>query len=85
MLKDRGRSAAASRTDSKMIPLIVVPGIFGDYDYDTDVHLDDFTWFADCMLQLEPSEQCLTAFNDDGDQQVTLADFSAFQIVFTGP
>jgi len=75
----------SQRTDSKMIPLTVVPGIFGDYDYDTDVDLDDFTWFADCMLQLEPSGQCLTVFDDDGDQQVTLADFSVFQIVFTGP
>ncbi len=74
----------SARGDEKVIPLRVSSGLYGDYDFDTDVDLFDFQRFQECLEQTEPSPTCLDAFDDDGDSGVNLRDFAAFQRAFTG-
>ena len=75
---------ASQRTDEKLIPMAVVAPMFGDYDFDGDVDLDDYEAFAECMEAETASELCLLVFDDDGDLSVTLADFARFQRELAG-
>lgn len=75
----------AERMDARMIPLTVIPDLYGDYDRDGDVDLDDFESFRDCMEQPVPAPQCLAVFDDNEDSVIDLADFALFQAAFTGP
>ncbi|UCG15168.1 MAG: S8 family serine peptidase [Phycisphaerales bacterium] len=75
----------SGRTDSKMLPIIVTTGVFGDYDQDGDTDLDDFPWFVSCLEQIEPSPECLDVFDDDGNGSIDLRDYAMFQLAFTGP
>ena len=65
----------------------------GDLNTDGDVDLVDYSGFADCMAGPDTAPQptpptsvqeCLDAFDFDGDQDVDLRDFQEFQRVFTG-
>ncbi|MHC4090898.1 MAG: choice-of-anchor B family protein [Planctomycetota bacterium] len=65
----------------------------GDFDGDGDVDLDDHAGFWDCLFgpgqppsPTPPTSEadCLDAFDSAGDNDVDLADFRAFQDVFTG-
>jgi hypothetical protein len=60
-----------------------------DVDGDCIVGLGDYTHFADCVSASGPAgtagwEDCLDFFDADTDLDVDLADFLAFQSVFTG-
>jgi hypothetical protein len=60
--------------------------LFGDYDDDGDVDLNDYTEFALC--QTAPGEMasqiCVAAYDADQDNDVDFEDFKEFQLVFTG-
>jgi len=65
----------------------------GDFDVDSDVDLDDFAAFVDCMAgpdtPPDPTasacvQACQDAFDWDDDNDVDLADFAEFQALFTG-
>ncbi|MBN1513260.1 MAG: hypothetical protein JXB13_14690, partial [Phycisphaerae bacterium] len=63
-----------------------------DYDNDSDVDHKDLTaWVVDCQTgpdipgTPEPlTLECLLAFDTTGDERIDLADFAAFQRLFTG-
>ena len=63
-----------------------------DFNWDGDVDLSDFEAFADCLSgpQAPPApgettiDECVAAFDDDGDADVDLGDFQRFQLVYTG-
>ncbi|MCP4594852.1 MAG: DUF1565 domain-containing protein [bacterium] len=63
----------------------------GDFDADSDVDLDDYRGFVDCLsgpgtLPAPPmagcTEACLAAFDFDDDQDVDARDFAALQALF---
>jgi len=64
----------------------------GDGDCDLDVDLDDYLLFVDCLAgpdtlpapTLTDEKTCRTVFDFDGDTDVDLADFTAFQDGFGG-
>jgi spore germination protein YaaH len=59
-----------------------------DFDNDRDVDQTDFSRFAFCLMgpaySFPSGNSCLTA-DADGDGNVDLRDFAAFQAAFTGP
>ncbi len=71
----------------------VAPGGLGDFDFDCDVDDIDYAQFLDCMagpdLPPDPTpfvepQDCLDAFDSDGDVDVDADDLAAFQTVYTG-
>ncbi|MBN2446928.1 MAG: S8 family serine peptidase [Phycisphaerae bacterium] len=74
----------SQRTDTKMIPLVIHPYTFGDYDLDGDVDIDDFFAFESCMDEWPPAGECLDAFDDNTDGVIDISDFARFQREFTG-
>jgi outer membrane protein assembly factor BamB len=68
--------------------------LFGDFDLDNGVALDDYAQFAGCMFgpnvipapnpPLTPAA-CLDTFDAENDVDVDLLDFAEFQTDFTGP
>jgi len=75
---------ASLRTDEKLMSMVVVAPLFGDYDFNGYVDLADYEAFAECMEAQTPSERCLMVFDDDGDGDITLADFARFQRELAG-
>jgi hypothetical protein len=69
----------SERTDEKMIPLLVVEELFGDYNLDGVVDLSDFEAFFGCLADPSPTQQCLDVFDDNGNALVDLWDFTLFQ------
>jgi len=75
--------------DDYVVTFSLLPG---DFDNDSDVDLDDFNTFAECLAGpgvfdsppgCNPGDFINTDL--DGDSDVDLADFARFQKVFTGP
>jgi hypothetical protein len=73
--------------------VVTIVWMFGDFDYDGDVDLSDFTVFADCMAgpATTPTPtppvtaaDCLDAFDFDADADVDIGDFAELLVVFTG-
>jgi hypothetical protein len=60
-------------------------GLFGDFDVDGDVDLDDFGLLEGCLSgpRVLPPLGCARA-SLDGDVDVDFADFAVFQRTFTG-
>jgi outer membrane protein assembly factor BamB len=67
--------------------------LFGDFDLDDAVALDDYAVFAECMsgpnaapapMPPPTPAECLDAFDADNDQDIDLLDFAEFQSEFTG-
>lgn len=61
----------------------VGPCLFGDYDCNGDVDLDDFVTFASFLSGPDAEADC-SAFDSDGDGDVDLADFAQLQQLFAG-
>lgn len=59
----------------------------GDYDADSDVDLDDYRLYWDCMAGSDPdlAFPCSLHFDVDGDGTIDLKDFGAFQRTFGLP
>lgn len=74
----------SQRTDAKMVPLRIIPRIYGDWDLDGDCDLEDYARFNECMELPVPSVPCLNVFDDDENDHVDLRDYAAFQLAFTG-
>jgi hypothetical protein len=74
----------SGRWDSKTIPIVIVPELFGDFDLDADVDIDDFEEFIDCLEAVHPSAACLAEADGDLDGEITVADAAMFQFSFTG-
>lgn len=65
----------------------VVAGCPADFDGDSDVDLDDFTWFRGCFNgpNRTPASGCVAGPDMDHDNDVDLDDFSIFRACFNGP
>jgi len=66
--------------------------VYGDYDGDDDVDLDDYATFSECIAGPDvttPPPGCAPArfyaSDLEGDNDVDLADFAAFNVFFSGP
>ena len=84
-------SSAGGNNFITRIVRAAAPTIAGDFDDDGDVDLDDFLHLADCLAgpgvlpsPAPPStwQQCLIAFDVEGDVDVDVSDFGAFQEAF---
>jgi len=77
--------ACANPADAASTPNNVV--ITGNADGDADIDKVDFHWFAECDSgpNLPTSNSCRCTFDFDRDGDVDLLDFSAFQLLYTGP
>ena len=61
-------------------------GARGDFDADVDVDLADFAVLQGCIpTSAERAFPCVTKFDYDGDQAVSLEDFVEFASAFTRP
>ena len=64
-----------------------------DVDDDGDLDADDYAYFADCLAgpdsdpnaSMTSVQDCLDAFDHDGDEDIDTLDFQAFQATFTAP
>ena len=65
-------------------------GPMGDADDDCVVTVEDYFYFESCLADSGPGsgpglQACIDVFDFDGDDDVDLADFAGFQVVFWGP
>lgn len=62
-------------------------GVFGDFDGDCVIDMNDFRWFSYCFRASQPGQParatCFDVFDSDGDDDLDLRDFAAVQRSFT--
>lgn len=82
-----GRGIAYVRRDAAAVVIEPPPPeVAGDWNYDGRVDGADFSALPACFTgpETDASENCVDAFDSDGDRDVDLADFGAFQAAFGG-